>query len=160
MKNRFMDNENYRLWWLLHQVRDVMYRARNKELSQYGITSEQAAALVIIKMLNNVKSKSTPGEISRWLLKEPHSVSRLVTRMEKDGLVSKDSGSGKRKNEVKISLTKKGEQAYNSSLKRESIQEVMSCLSEEECRQLSSVLEKLRDGALQNLTRRNKLPFP
>ena len=34
------------------------------------------------KTLNNLKIKCTPGEISKWILREPHSVSRIVSRME------------------------------------------------------------------------------
>jgi DNA-binding MarR family transcriptional regulator len=147
-------------WWLLHQSRDVIVRIRNRELSQYGITTDQAATLIVIKNITNLHKKSTPGEISKWTLREPHSVSKILTRMEKEGFIIKTSGLGKKKNEVHISLTEKGEEAYNHSSKRSSIQEVMSCLTEEECLQLNSLLIKIRDRGLQNLTKRIKAVFP
>ena len=80
--------------------------------------------------------------------------------MEKGGFVKKTSGFGKKKNEVHISLTKKGEQAYNYSLNRSSIQEVMSCFTKDECRQLNALLMKLRDKGLQDLTKKVKAIFP
>ena len=151
---------DFETWWLLHQTRDVISHIRTKELSQYGISIEQASTIFVIKNLTNLKKKSTPGEISKWTLREPHSVSKILTRMERDGFVKKTRGLGKKKNEVHISLTKKGEQAYNYSLNRSSIQEVMSCFTKDECRQLNALLMKLRDKGLQDLTKKVKAIFP
>ena len=151
---------DFKTWWLLYQTRDVISHIRNKELSQYGISIEQASILFIVKNLTDLKRKSTPGEISKWVLREPHSVSKILTRMEKGGFVKKTSGFGKKKNEVHISLTEKGEQAYNYSLKRSSIYKVMSCFTKEECLQLSALLVKLRDKGLQDMTKKIKAIFP
>jgi len=159
-KKDITNDLSFKTWWLLHQSRDVMMRIRSKELSQYGISTEQAATLFAIKNLIDLKRKSTPGEISKWTLREPHSVSKILARMEKEGFINKTSGLGKKKNEVHISLTEKGQQAYNNSLKRTSINEVMSCFSREECLQLNELLAKLRDKGLQDLTKRIKAIFP
>ena len=159
MENHPLENRDYHLWVRLHQARDVIFRARDKELSRYSITAMQAAVLFIVKVLKATEGEATPGKVSRWLLREPHTVSRLLTRMENEGLVSKIRGSG-RKNEINITLTEKGEQVYRQSLKRESIKEIMSCLSEEERQQLDSSLEKLRDKGLKNLNAASKVPFP
>ena len=159
MKNHFSADKDYNLWVLLSQARVMLFRARDKELSQYGITARQAAVLFAIKALNATEGKATPAEISRWLLREPHTVSRILSRMEKDGLVSKMKGSGK-KRKVCITLTEEGEQAYRHTLKRESIREIMSCLSEEEHQQLNSMLKTLRDRAIENLKDLTKVPFP
>jgi len=159
MENQFLEDRDYNLWVRLHQARDVSYRAREKELSKYGITPRQAAVLFIVKVINATEGEATPGKVSRWLLRESHTVSRILTRMENEGLVSKTKGSGK-KNEINVTLTEKGEQLYKQSLKRESIKEIMSCLSEEERQQLDSSLEKLRNKALQNLETASQVPFP
>jgi DNA-binding MarR family transcriptional regulator len=98
--------------------------------------------------------------IARWLLKEPHTISSLLIRMEKAGLISRRKTQGKG-NSMIITLTEKGNRAYTQSFKRESIKHTMSCLSEEEYQQLSSSLEKLRDTTLESLAKfNNKLPFP
>ncbi len=155
MENHLLENRDYNLWVRLHQARDVIFRARDKELSRYSITPMQAAVLFIVKVLKATEGEATPGKVSRWLLREPHTISRIVTRMEDEGLVSKIRGSGK-KNEINITLTEKGEQAYRQSSKRESIREIMSCLSEEERQQLDSSLEKLRNRGSKTLTRQAK----
>lgn len=156
MNTHLSADEDYSLWVLLHQARDVIFRARENELRQYDVTTMQAAVLFVI---DAIEGKATPTEISRWLLREPHTVSVLLTRMEKEGLVSKAKDPGK-KGLVNVTLTEKGRQVLSQSMKRESIRKVMSCLSDEEREQLRSSLEKLRDNGLNNMTTVRKVPFP
>ena len=156
MKAHLSDDRDFKLWILLNQARDVMFKAREKELRQYDISAVQAAVLFVLEA---VGEKATATEISRWLLREHHTISSLLTRMEKEGLVIKARNSDK-KSEKNVSLTEKGKRTYNRSLNRESIQEIMSCLSEEEHQQMGSLLEKLRDKALKNLAQVEKVPFP
>ena len=131
-------------------------RAREKELSQYDVTAVQAAILFIIDANGG---KSTPTEIARWFLREPHSTSAILSRMEKEGLVSRVRDLDN-KRLMNITITKKGRQVYHQSLKRESIKTIMSCLSEEECQQLWLSLEKLRNRGLKYLARIREVPFP
>jgi len=155
MMGNSVRDQDYELWVLLAQTRELMYKARQKELAQYNISPQQSAVLFIIKALGD---EVTPAEIARYLLREHHSVSELLKRMEKDGLVSKIKDSAK-KGRVKILLTQKGEQANKHSMKRKSIKEIISCLSDEERQQLQSSLKKLRDSALKLAVAR-ELPFP
>ncbi len=137
-------DQDYNLWMLLNQAGDAVLKARRKELYQYNIPTSQAATLLVIEAIGD---KATPGEIARWLFREPHTVFGLLSRMEKKGLVrtSKDLD---RKNMVRVTLTDKGKQAYHQSTKRESIRRIMSSLSEEQRQQLASSLQALRDEAL------------
>ncbi len=57
-----------------------MSKTREKELSLYDITPEQAGVLFIVQALN---SRTTPAEISRLTFREPHIVSVLISRMER-----------------------------------------------------------------------------
>jgi len=156
MKKRLTSDLDYNLWVLLYQVRDLIFRARENELRKYGFLSRQAMVIFIIEAIDG---KATPTEIAKWALREPHSISAILDRMEKDGLVSKVKDSRK-KSQVNISLTEKGKQVYNQSLKRESIWEIMSCLSAEEHQQLWKTLEKLRARAFETRTKVTELPFP
>ncbi|MFC1901623.1 MarR family winged helix-turn-helix transcriptional regulator [Chloroflexota bacterium] len=159
MVNHLSDDQDYQLWVRFNQARDVIFRAREKELGQYDITPRQVAILFTLKILNDIKVKATIVEISRWVLREAHSVSRILTRMETEGLVSRSKGVDKR-NEVVINLTEKGEQAYTQSLNRESIREIMSCISEEDRQQLFSYLKKLREKGLEYLAEKAKVHLP
>ncbi len=147
MKNFSAANQYRDLWALLAQTRDVIFKARQKELHRYGISAIRSAALSAIQAIGG---KATPAEISRWLFREPHSVSELLSRMEREGLVTKTKDLD-RKNLVRIELTDKGYDAYYQSMTQESIYKIMSSLSYEECQQLMSCLRTLRDEALKEL---------
>ena len=88
---------------LLNQATDATLRARQKELDRYGISAAQAAVLFIIQAIGE---KATPAEITRWLFREPHSVSGMLSRMEKQGLVRKVKDLDG-KNLVRIAMTEK-----------------------------------------------------
>ena len=148
--------EDYITWVLLLQTRDVLFQARKNELSQYGISPEQAAVLYI---LHTIGYRPTPTDISQRMLRKPHTVSALLSRMERKGLVSRTKNSI-RKNLVRVELTEKGHEAYSQLIKRESIHKIMSSLSEEDSQQLKSYLRKLRDEALKELGWERKMPFP
>ena len=157
MKNVSNVDQDYKLWVLLDQANTTILNAREDELRQYHVSAMQAAVLFIIKAIGK---EVTPAEIARWLLRKPHTVSGLLTRMEKAGLVKKTKDFAK-KNMIRVTLTAKGEKAHNQSLKRESISQIMSCLSPEERRQLELYLKKLRDEALKEpRVKRKRLPFP
>ena len=143
MKAHSPGEQDYRVWWLLAQVRHLMHQARENELNQYGITAIQAAILLII---DTIDGKATTSEIARWFLRKPHTIGALLNRMEKQGLITKTKDINNH-NRVTASLTEKGRQCYSQSLKRESIREIMSCLSGEERQQLESSLDRLRDMA-------------
>lgn len=146
MKNSSCEGPDY-VWVMLHQARDVIFKVRERELKKYGISSRKAAVLFNIEAIGY---KSTPSEIARHLLRESHSVSSILDRMEKQGLVKKVKDLD-RKNMVRVYLTDKGQKVYDKAAKRESICEIISCLSDEERRQLISSLKKLRNKALKQL---------
>ena len=154
--NLYDADKDYALWWLIIHMRRTMYKARTKELFRYGIRPAEAAVLFIVQTIGY---RATPAEISRWLIREPHSISGLLVRMEKKGLLRgvKDL---ERKNLIRVELTEKGQEAYRQSAKRESIHRIMSSLSGEECRRLRKYLQKIRDKAIEELGDTSKPPSP
>jgi DNA-binding MarR family transcriptional regulator len=149
-------DQDYDLWVLLNQVQSLMMNARDIELMEYGTTAMQSAVLFII---NSIGEETIPAEISRWLLRKPATISGMLDRMEKAGLVER-ARDLPRKNLVRIRVTEKGIQAYKQSLKRESIRKTMSCLSGEERQQLASILMKMRNRVTEVLRHGEEIPFP
>jgi len=149
-------DRDYNLWALLRQVSDIMFNAREEELRQYDLPATQAEVLFVIKTIGD---KVTPAQISRWIFRRPHSVSGIIDRMEKAGLVRRAKDMD-RKNWVRVTLTEKGQQAYKQSLKRKSIQKIMASLSEAERQKLKFLLETLRTKGLKELgIDAKKMPF-
>jgi len=123
-----LQEKYYYLWVTLARARDAIYRCRETELAQFGISPEQALILVIVRSLNN---HATPAEISRHIFRRPNTVSVIVSGMVKKGLLKKGKDLHRR-NLVRISLTEKGEDAYQRTTIQKSILKMMSSMSEAE----------------------------
>jgi DNA-binding MarR family transcriptional regulator len=156
MNSMLSTDRDYNLWVLLRQTRDAMVKARERELEKVGISSIQAAVLFTIQ---SIGTEATPAEISRRLVREPHSVSGLLNRMEKQGIIRRAKDLPKR-NMVRVVVTDKGREAYEQSTKRLSMHEIMAALSEEERNRMWGYLEKLRDKAMKLAGIGYELPFP
>jgi DNA-binding MarR family transcriptional regulator len=94
-------NKYYNLAVLIFQVTNILRRVRNRELDQYGLSSSQSLLLTIANILGR---DATPAEISRWAIRQEPTISGILTRLEKKGLLvrAKDL---KRENMVRIELT-------------------------------------------------------
>ncbi len=153
MRDIFSD---YYFWILFSQTWVAISKARQKELTPYNITEIRTALLFIIELIGH---DATPAKISRWLFREPHSISEILNRMEKQGLVRKVKDL-ERKNQVRIELTEKGRECYKTSLVPESIPKIASVLSEEERKLFISSLVKLREAAIKYAGMKYEIPLP
>ena len=138
---------NQKAWLRLETFTAVMERARNLELARIGLNIPQASVLYCLKIS---KEPMTPMKLARMMHKQPHTVSALVHRMEAQGLVStrKDM---KRKNWLRVSLTKKGDEAVKRWANATEVTEVMSCLSKRESEALYAITKKLHNKSLEIL---------
>lgn len=132
------EEQLYNLWLLLERTRYKIFRAREKELQQLDLEPQQAGILFIISTVNDV----TPAELSRRISREPQTITSVLNTMVRKGLVVKRKDL-KRKNLVRLALTRKGEGALACSVQRDSIYWIMTSLPEEKRRQLQSCLEEL-----------------
>jgi MarR family transcriptional regulator, organic hydroperoxide resistance regulator len=132
-------DEDQDLWLLLTHTRYAVFRAREKELQRYGVSPEQVSLLFTVQALGN---KATPAALSRHILRQPHTVSALVDRMARRGLVKKVKDLD-RKNLVRVVLTEKGQKTYELSTKRGPIHRIMSELSAKEKQEFKEYLVRL-----------------
>ena len=132
--------EHERAWENLAVTYMTLQRARELELLRVGLTIPQAGVLYFLK---TSKEPLTPMKLSRRMNRQPHTVSALLTRMEAQGLV-KTTNDLARKNWVRVSLTKKGEQAFKRQMSEKTARTATSCLSKEETDALNSICKKLR----------------
>ena len=143
-------------WLLLEQTRNAIFKARELELEQHGLSQVQASVMFVIHMSGG---RTRPAEIARWLVREPHSISGLLSRMERSGLLQREPDP-ERKNAVSIVLTAEGRDIYSKTSPRESVRDVFGSLSDGERKELTGSLIRLRDRALKDRRVRNKPPFP
>jgi DNA-binding MarR family transcriptional regulator len=143
----------YDLWILLNHTRHAIYRLRELELNQYGITVEQARLLFVVNTLGN---KAVPTEIARYLFRESHTISSLIGRMEKKEMVKRVKDLDNKKF-VNVILTKKGQEILKKTMVMDSLHDIMSGLSQEQQIQLEFCLETLISSAIQQINDKNRL---
>jgi DNA-binding MarR family transcriptional regulator len=141
-----ISDEYFVLWIMIAQTKDALLKARQKEYARFNISNERRA---ILWNIQNAGGHATPVEISRQLFRELHSVTEMLKRIEKEGLIERYKGSGRSKVEVK--LTKKGLDIFNQSLYAETDKRIFSVLTKKQRERLALYLWKLRGGVLKEL---------
>jgi len=147
-------NENEKTWVRLFRAYTVLERAREMELFRVGVTLPQAAVLYF---LGTARETLTPTKLARLNYKEPHTISGLLNRMEEQGLIKKTKDL-KRKNLVRVSLTKKGEELFKRLLGERVVINITSCLSKKELDTLNELTDKLFERTIELL--REMQPYP
>jgi DNA-binding MarR family transcriptional regulator len=150
---RFNPGNDHDIWVLLDQAHFAVTRSRLLELAQFGLTKEQAQVLYVLKICGG---SATMNQISSFTMRQRHSVSTLVNRMENAGLVRKVKDA--REKVYKVVMTKKGRDRY-AGVTRESIEMIFSSLSATEKYKLVSMLNELQEKARSLLGMDYKPPF-
>jgi len=134
--------EERHLWILLSEAQRLTVAAAEKELKPLGITLVQSGVLYVLHTMKKEGIASTPAEIARWLSRRPITVSALLNRMEKQGLVTqKREISPKR---IQVEMTEKGKQVYhNMIMARRAVPSILSSLSPSQRKQMEVFLGKL-----------------
>ena len=147
---------DFELWVLIRQTSTALFRARRRALKPYGILPRQAA---VLQAIQSIGKEATPAKISRWVFREPHTVSFMLNVMQREGLITKTKDL-ERKNLVRVSLTPKGREIYHYVRKREEIHKTIGCLSQEQRKQLRSLLNVVIDEAIKQAGISQKRDFP
>jgi MarR family 2-MHQ and catechol resistance regulon transcriptional repressor len=135
-------NTIMRLWLLLHRTNDALCLCEDSMLHEYGLTLEQWRLLAHLQYYGRPLG---PSELATSLERSSNSVSMLVDRMVKVGLV-KRTRDRKDRRVVHVWLTRKGESIVGPATPQiwELIQEILSPLSSEDKRVLANLLETVK----------------
>jgi len=130
-------------WILLRQAYNLIFRCEDRVFSEYNLSTEQHTVLMAVK---NISGPVRITDIARWLDRSVNSVSMIIDRMVKAGLV-KRTRDRKDRRTVFVTLTNKAEEAYVPATTAgwELVQEILSPLSNEDKRTLIRLLETIRD---------------
>jgi len=143
---RLDSDDFFVLWILVAQAKDAVSKARHRDLARLNINKERRA---ILWSIQNDGGKSTPVKIARQLFRELNSVSEMLKRMEKEGLVTRSERAGK--SSIVVKLTKKGEEVYNQSRHNEVDKRIFSVLPKKRRERLALDLWAIRNQALHEL---------
>ncbi len=135
------ENTVLRLWLLLRRVGDTLMRCQDLLFSKSGLTTEQWGVLTAIKARGPLR----PSDLSRILERTPNSMSMLIDRMVRAGLVRR-TRDRKDRRVVTVSFASKGEKAVQPAIIAgwEFIQEVLSVITDNEQRDLANLLETVK----------------
>jgi DNA-binding MarR family transcriptional regulator len=150
--------ENQEAYLRMQGVMAIIDRARDLELARIGLNVPQAQVLYCLNEAKVRNKPMTPMMLSRVLHKQPHTISALVHRMETHGLVSTKKDM-KRKNWVRVSLTKDGEKALKRWANATEVPDIVSCLSKKETEAMYSGARKLHAKSLELLRKMQPSPF-
>ena len=145
--NAKTDNLVLKLWFIMHRTRDVLRNCEDKVFGKYGLTAEQYGVLAVMKVLGGSVRVT---DLARGLGRSANSVSMIVDRMVKAGLLRRERGRGDRRT-VRVSVTDKGEVAFRPATVAglELIREITSPLSYEDKRTFVSLQEIVKHKALE-----------
>ncbi len=135
------ENTVLRLWLLLRRVGDTLMRCQDLLFSKSGLTTEQWGVLTAIKARGPLR----PSDLSRILERTPNSMSMLIDRMVRAGLVRR-TRDRKDRRVVTVSFASKGEKAVQPAIIAgwEFIHEVLSVITDNEQRDLANLLETVK----------------
>lgn len=128
---------------LLAQTSKILDKKYQKQLKKIGLPGEYFA---ILHEINCLDGEATPHAVARTMIFEPHTISTNISKMEREGLVTKTKNM-KYKHMVRIEITDKGRALMDEAWK------VMSktdnywktAISENDVKNLIISLTKIRD---------------
>jgi DNA-binding MarR family transcriptional regulator len=135
-------NRVLRLWLLLHRVHDVVNLCEESILREYGLTPEQFAVLASVR---SDGGSLRPVDLALMLERSPNSVSMLIDRMVKAGLVRR-TRDRKDRRAVNVTLTGKGAKALEPAAPAdwEFVQSILLTLRDEDKHALANMLETVK----------------
>jgi DNA-binding MarR family transcriptional regulator len=135
------ENTILRLWLLLRRVGDTLGLCQDLAYSKYGLTSEQVGVLAAIKSRGPLR----PSEFASILERSPNSMSMLIDRMVKAGLVRR-TRDRKDRRVVFVTMTDKGRKGVDPAVPTgwDMIHKVLSPLSYGDQRSLADMLETVK----------------
>jgi DNA-binding MarR family transcriptional regulator len=142
-------------WMLLHQTYNSLMKCEEIVFPTVGLTTQQHSILMAIKYLD---APATPTLIADWVDRNTNSITLIVDRMEKGGLVKRVRDIRDRRS-LRIAMTPKGEKVLKQGITvgRKLIRDILGELSEEEIDTLTKSLEKVRYLALKYSQNEKKL---
>ena len=141
------ENVHHSSWLLLHQTHNLVLRCEASVFAQDGLTPQKHAILMAIRY---IEDPVTPTEVANWLDRSTNSISLIIDRMVKKGLVKRNRNLRDRRS-VRLSITEKGNEMLDQATTSgwELIQHILSPLSDDELVLLSSMLQRVRQRAFE-----------
>jgi DNA-binding MarR family transcriptional regulator len=139
------NNLLFSLWMTFYQSYNSVLKCEEKEFVKAGISLPQHFILVAIK---NSSGAITPGKLAKWYDRNAYGISKIIARMEEDGLIMRVKDLKDRRL-LRLVITLKGEKvlARGSRIELKLMRELLGELSESEVDFMVDKLDMLRHTA-------------
>ncbi len=140
-KPEIRDEALYGIVWLANRGQ----REAAKVLRRYSLIPATFNYLMVVKHIGGTEGLSQ-REIATRLLLDPSSVTRVLNKLERKGLIARNAGPDQRSH--RITITDKGDRTLNDAWPdyKKVIHRLTASLSESACRRLVGVLSHWRDS--------------
>jgi DNA-binding MarR family transcriptional regulator len=147
--NLTSQNVILRLWFLMHRDVGLFRLCEDQAYGEKGLTMEQFTVLAAVKQIG---PPAGIMEIAKWIGRSPNSISMIIDRMVKAGLVKRTRDRIDRR-VVNVTPTSKAENLFALAIPAgwKFINEVMSPLSQEDRQTFARLLETVRYETLNYL---------
>jgi len=152
------DNTQNHFWLLWQHTSNILEKNFDAILVKEKGLSYQQFQVLLALMQNGENTVPTSTVLARQLDRNPNTLSTILDRMEKGGLVKKIRDQADRR-VVRIEVTEKGKQQLIEGIDtgRKIIKVITSVFSEEELKTFNELLEKFEKTTKEKLTPR-KVP--
>jgi DNA-binding MarR family transcriptional regulator len=138
-----------KLWRQLYQTYTLLKQCEDRVIEEHGLTTEQFA---VLGAMDYFEGPMNITDLARWLERSTNSVTMLVDRMVKAGLVRRVRSKSDRR-VVRVTFTSKGKNAIKPATQAsfEVIRKILSQLSYEDRNALLSLLGTMKYEILKYL---------
>jgi DNA-binding MarR family transcriptional regulator len=130
-------------WIIFRNTYNATVKCEEELFFATGITAQQFAVLMAIKYIGKTVTQTN---VANWLDRSTNSITMIIDRMAKDGLVKRARDLPDRR-AVRLVITAKGAKVFKRTVDPHTqfFASVMSALSAEETREFTRLLDKVRD---------------
>ncbi len=131
-----------KLWFMIHRTHDMLKMCEDQVFAEYKLTTEQYLVLMAIMYLGE---HARPTDIAQWLGRSTNSVSMIVDRMVKAGLLRRARSRNDRR-VVNVFITSKAENALKPAIRAgwEYVWKIISPLPDEDRHTFMRLLETVQ----------------
>ncbi|MEA1958220.1 MAG: winged helix DNA-binding protein [Chloroflexota bacterium] len=140
-------NSSYNLYVHIYMTHKALFSVRYGEIKGFEVTPMELALLTIV---NGIGGSATPAEIARWIMRKRSTVSGLLNRMERNGLIKRSEYENNKKLK-KVTLTDEGRKILEQTGESDVLNDITGSLSDDEFERLWSLLEKLQQIATKDV---------
>jgi DNA-binding MarR family transcriptional regulator len=143
----FFESEEHEIAVMLRHIVLLMTKARRNELVHLGVTPQQIG---VMRFMQKFPTPCTIVQLRQVMLHSNSSLVALINRLERKGLVKRETDSQSRKY-TRVHITEKGRELYKKAVDLAAFTAIVSSISKEDQKRLKSYLANMSDAAEKTL---------